>query len=561
MKTLLVGINAKFIHTNLAIRYLYTYTRNHHDISFVEFTIKDTSNHIVNEILKDNPQLIGFSCYIWNIELIKSVVKLIKEKSPEVKILLGGPEVSYDIDWFNDLPIDYIIFGEGEYSFKLLLNALEKNEPLNNIPQLHYRHNQKIYTNNAEYSIDLNTLPTPYRLEEDLPTLASRIQYIETSRGCPYHCSYCLASLEKKVRFFDQEFIKSEIMYLMDNGAKVFKFLDRTFNIRRDYALDIFKFIINNHKVGCVFQFEITGDLLDEEIISYLNKEAPPHLIRFEIGVQSTNDDTNKTVLRKQNYAKLKHNIECIQKGQKIDLHLDLIAGLPKEDYKAFVKSFNDVFALQPHELQLGFLKLLRGTKLRQEASLYQYHFQEKAPYEVIKHGDLAENDIRKIHAAEDILEKYYNSHRFNSSITYIIKFLYKNNNYQFFEDFGLFYQKHYPSIGYQLHDLYIRLIKFCEYKNFDSTLIESLLIYDYLKNAKTRPKIFYQKRMEKKEKNRLRKIIQEKTPFSLDFLYRYSILELLTINPLTYEQKFCYVLKIFNTDNNDLYLFEKDNL
>ena len=237
MKTLLVGINAKYIHTNLAIRLLYTYTKDL-NVDFLEFTIKNEIDSIINDILALNPDLIGFSCYIWNIEIIKKIIPLLKNKKPDLKILLGGPEVSYDVKfWFETLPIDYLISFEGEYTFRELLLALNNSLPLNDIPQLHFRLNDQIYYNHNEYNIDLNTLPSPYRIKKDLSHLPKRIQYIESSRGCPYRCSYCLASLENNVRFFNRSYIKNELLYLMNSGAKVFKFLDRTFNVRKEYTL------------------------------------------------------------------------------------------------------------------------------------------------------------------------------------------------------------------------------------------------------------------------------------------------------------------------------------
>src|SRR5690554_5751323 len=244
MRTILVGVNAKYIHTNLAIRYLYTYT-NDLNVSFIEFTIKNDIDYIIDELLRLKPNIIGFSCYIWNIEIIKLIIPKIKAKKQNIKLILGGPEVSYDINyWFKRLPIDYLISGEGEYPFRQLLLAIKNNEPLDNIPQLNYRINDKIHINQNEYCINLNSLPTPYRIKEDIPMLPTRIQYVESSRGCPYRCSYCLASLEKNVRFFNSNYIKNELFYLMKNGGKIFKFLDRTFNVRKDYAIDIFSFII-----------------------------------------------------------------------------------------------------------------------------------------------------------------------------------------------------------------------------------------------------------------------------------------------------------------------------
>ena len=548
MKTILIGINAKYIHTNLALRYLYTYTNNSFDVEFVEFTIKNEIDYIITQILSFKPDLIGFSCYIWNIEIISEIITQLKTKT-KAKILLGGPEV-YDVKhWFNDLPVDFIITGEGEYPFKQLLYALLENKSLNNIPQLHFCDNNKVHTNENTYFIDLNTLPSPYRLEVDLPELKHRIQYIESSRGCPYHCSYCLASLEKNVRYFAN--IKSEISYLMKNGGKIFKFLDRTFNLRKDFALDMFTFIIDNHLPGCVFQFEITGELLDSEIIDFLNQHAPKGLIRFEIGIQSTNDNTNKLVLRKQNFAKLKANIQKIQKGGKIILHLDLIAGLPKENYQSFKKTFNDVFELRPEELQLGFLKLLRGTKLRKDAEQYHYTFQHHAPYEVIANDVITASELNLIRSAEEILEKYYNSHRFDTTLKYILDNYYPDDNYLFFEQFGEFYLKHYMKLGYQIYDLCERLLAF-----INDPIVEQLLIYDYLHNAKTRPKIWFQPNVNKAEKHHIFNSLQN---YSLDFLFRYTFVHKLAINPLNFHLEACYLIKLFAPDNKKIIII-KDN-
>ncbi len=562
MKTELIAINAKYIHTNLAIRYLYTYTRASHDVNFIEFTIKDDITRITNNILESKPDLIGFSCYIWNIELIKQIIVEIKNISPSTKILLGGPEVSYDVSyWFNSLPIDYLISGEGEYSFKLLLDKLTTNSSLSEIPQFHYRQDKKVISNISEYIISLDELNSPYRLKNDIDNLSNRITYIESSRGCPYKCSYCLASLENHVRYFDINFIKEEIIYLMNHGAKIFKFLDRTFNARIKYALDLFKFIIKHHQKNCVFQFEITGDLLDEEIINFLNTFAPEGLFRFEIGVQSTNELTNQLILRNQNLEKLKNNIKLIQKGKKIILHLDLIAGLPKEDYKSFIKTFNDVFILRPHELQLGFLKMLRGTKLRKDAEIYHYNFNALAPYEIIDNKDLSISEKKKIQACEEMLEKYYNSHRFDKSINYIIETYFQFNNYKFFEKFGLYYNLNYSLINHQTYDLCVRLLDFLATEKINSFHINSLIIYDYLHIQKTRPKIWYDTQITKQEKRTVFGYVVKHQDFSSDFLYRYALVEKLTINPENYEIGSFYLVKLFSHKNQDILIINKDNL
>ena len=244
------------------------------------------------------------------------------------------------------------------------------------------------------HKLNLHDLPSPYRFKEDVPQLGKRITYIETSRGCPFNCQFCLSSIEVGVRYFDREKIKEDIRYLMKNGAKTIKFVDRTFNISRSYAMEMFRFLIDEHLPGTVFQFEITADIMRPEVIEFLNKEAPPGLFRFEIGVQSTNDYTNELVMRKQNFEKLTRTVMLVKEGGKIDQHLDLIAGLPEEDYHSFRRTFNDVFALRPEELQLGFLKMLRGTGLRIRAKEHQYIYSDHPPYEILGNRVLPFDDI-----------------------------------------------------------------------------------------------------------------------------------------------------------------------
>ena len=256
--------------------------------------------------------------------------------------------------------------------------------------------NDEVIINHPLHKLDLKELPSPYRFKEDLPNLSKRVTYIETSRGCPFSCQFCLSSIEVGVRYFDREKIKEDIRYLMANGAKTIKFVDRTFNISRSYAMDMFRFLIDEHLPGTVFQFEITADIMRPEVIDFLNKEAPAGLFRFEIGVQSTNDYTNELVMRKQNFEKLTRTVKMVKEGGKIDQHLDLIAGLPEEDYHSFRKTFNDVFAFRPEELQLGFLKMLRGTGLRLRADEHDYIYSDHPPYEILGNNVLSFDDIIK---------------------------------------------------------------------------------------------------------------------------------------------------------------------
>src|SRR4051794_37239523 len=347
MNVICSTLNAKFIHTNLAIRYLKAYAAPDFNIQIKEYTIKDPVLNIVTDLYQQKPEVIGFSCYIWNIEETIKVMNLLKKVDPSLIIVLGGPEVTYDTrEWMEKIPeVDFIVMGEGEQTFKQLLAEIQKNHNYNKVPGIAFRDNQQIVITPQINKLDLKELPSPYRFPEDIDNLGKRVTYIETSRGCPFSCQFCLSSIEVGVRYFDREKVKEDIRYLMDNGARTIKFVDRTFNISRSYAMEMFQFLIDEHREGTVFQFEITADIMRPEVIQFLNDNAPKGLFRFEIGVQSTNDAVNELVKRKQNFKKLTRTVTMVKEGGKIDQHLDLIAGLPDEDYNSFKNTFNDVFA------------------------------------------------------------------------------------------------------------------------------------------------------------------------------------------------------------------------
>jgi radical SAM superfamily enzyme YgiQ (UPF0313 family) len=493
MKIICTSINAKFIHTNLAIRYLKAYAKPDYEVELTEYTIKDPIMNIVTDLYRKKPDVIGFSCYIWNMEETIKVIRLLKKIDANIKIVLGGPEVSYDArEWMDKVEaVDFIITGEGEAAFKQLLQQLEGENDFEQIGGICFRKGSgELKLNPQINKIDLRTIPSPFRFSEDIPFLSKRIAYIETSRGCPFNCQFCLSSVEIGVRYFDREFIKEEIRYLMKNGVKTFKFLDRTFNISRSYAMDIFQFLIDEHLPGTVFQFEITADIMRPEVIEFLNKEAPQGLFRFEIGVQSTNDYTNELVKRKQNFAKLTRTVTMVKNGGKIDQHLDLIAGLPEEDYQSFRKTFNDVFEMRPEELQLGFLKMLRGTGLRRQADEYQYVYMENAPYEILSNRILPFDDVIRIKQVEDVLEKYWNDHRMDHSIEYIVTNLFPSA-FDFFQDFGSYWEAQgWSRIGHQLEDLFKRLDEFLVYsRTADIEVIRDIMKYDYLSRHKYKPR------------------------------------------------------------------------
>ncbi|WP_342525978.1 DUF4080 domain-containing protein [Chryseomicrobium sp. FSL W7-1435] len=463
MKTLLATLNAKYIHTNLAIRHLKAYCENQFSVDLKEFTIKDPILSIVSEIYQQKPSILGFSCYIWNIEETLKVVAMYKTISPETVIVLGGPEVSYDTDYWlkNHREIDYIIIGEGEESFRQFLEFQSGSRDFKDVAGIAYLKEDSYKLHMLPAKLDLRQSPSPYRDPSDIPHLAKRVTYVETSRGCPFSCQFCLSSIEVGVRYFAREHVKEDIRYLMANGAKVIKFVDRTFNISRSYAMEMFEFLIQEHRPGVVFQFEITADIMRPEVIQYLNDNAPKGLFRFEIGVQSTNDHTNDLVKRRQNFEKLTRTVTMVRDGGKIDQHLDLIAGLPDEDYNSFRKTFNDVFALRPEELQLGFLKLLRGTGLRIDSAIYGYQYVDQAPYEIVGNNVLSFNEIIKIKQVEDILEKYWNSQKFQRTIEYLVTAVF-DTPFDFFQQFGSYWESHnWSRIGHQFDDLFKRLNAF----------------------------------------------------------------------------------------------------
>ena len=508
MKTLLATLNAKYIHTNLAIRYLKAAARPEFDPQLAEYTIKDPAFNIVSDLFQKKPDVVGFSCYIWNIEETIKVIQMLKTVLPETKIVLGGPEVSYDSNhWLRKVPeIDYIIMGEGEVSFKELLHYFNGDIPLNEVRGICYLQDGKFKVHAQPPKIDLRELPSPFRFEEDLPYLGKRIQYIETSRGCPFSCQFCLSSIEVRVRYFNREKIKEDIRFLMDHGAKTIKFVDRTFNISRSYAMEMFQFLIDEHKPGVVFQFEITADIMRPEVIQFLNENAPKGLFRFEIGVQSTNDLTNDLVKRRQNFEKLTRTVTMVKEGGKIDQHLDLIAGLPEEDYMSFRKTFNDVFAMRPEELQLGFLKLLRGTGLRVEAEKYGYTYVDVSPYEIFSNNVLSFDDIVRIKHAEDVLEKYWNAHRMDYTIEYLVNEVFETP-FDFFQSFGTFWEtKGWSRIGHQLDDLFKRLMEFLvTIPNINLQVVQSIMQIDYLRSMSFNPrKFWWQERLSEEQQKEM---------------------------------------------------------
>lgn len=454
MKVLLTTLNARYIHSSLALRYLEKYCQSErhkisdqYEIVLEEYTINDQIDKITAAIYKTGADIVGFSCYIWNIIEILEIADRLKKVKPGIIIILGGPEVSYDApELLERYPfIDYIIRGEGEEPFKQLLtnqrdsftngrnNLTNYQDKLEEIPGLVYRdENNRVRVNENRYPLfDLEDVPRPYR-SGDLQKLSDKIIYYETSRGCPFNCSYCLSSTTSGVRYFPLERVKEDLRFFIENNVRLVKFVDRTFNANKMRALEIFKFLVENRKNTC-FHFEIAADLFDEEIIEYLAK-VPAGLFRFEIGVQSTNPDTIRAIERKMDFEKVAENVRRLREAGNIHLHLDLIAGLPEEDYSSFKESFDDVYSLSPQILQLGFLKLLKGSKIREQAQQYNYRYTSIPPYEMLENDFLSYEEVIKLKRIEDILEKYHNSGAFRKSLSFILHKFY-GSPFQFFAD------------------------------------------------------------------------------------------------------------------------------
>ncbi len=488
---------------------------------------------------------------------------------PEVTIILGGPEVTYDVPYWLErlVDVDFIVIGEGEESFKQLLDQLNGDRDWSKVHGVAYLSEGKPVIKPQQNKIDLRDVPSPFRFQEDLPQLGKRVTYIETSRGCPFRCQFCLSSIEVGVRYFDREKVKEDIRYLMKHGAKTIKFVDRTFNISRSYAMEMFQFLIDEHLPGTVFQFEITADIMRPEVIEFLNEHAPQGLFRFEIGIQSTNDETNDLVMRKQNYKKLTRTVTMVKDGGKIDQHLDLIAGLPEEDYHSFRKTFNDVFELRPEELQLGFLKMLRGTGLRIRANDHQYTYMDHSPYEILGNNVLSFDDIVRIKQVEDVLEKYWNDHRMDRTIEYLVTECFETP-FDFFQQFGSFWEnKGWSRIGHQLEDLFRRLHEFLSTEtSFHIPVIESLMKLDYLENQKYKPrKPWWTHELTKDERSTIYQsllaspVIAGEGFESLNLnekeLYKHTLLE--TIQSKSGQEQ--YVLAYFEPSSGQSTVFEFD--
>ena len=479
MDVIICSINSKFIHSSLApwclAGGLEKYAPN---VSYqvIEGTINERVEDVFNRLPLNGCKIIGFCTYIWNVNFVMELCRLIKSVY-DTKIVLGGPEVSYNAqDILKNPSVDYVISGEGELPFAQLCNG----ESFEKISGLCYR-NEKTLIINEPY-VPCDEPPTPYT-DRYFESLNGRIAYIETSRGCPYRCAFCLSGRCGGVRFFDLEESKKRIFKLANSGTKTVKFVDRTFNANRERAKNIFEFIINKSSEmpqNICFHFEINGEIIDRETIELLRK-APKGLIQFEIGIQSFNIDTLKAINRNSNLEKLKKNIESLLKLKNIHVHIDLIAGLPYENYETFKKSFNEAYGLQPHMLQLGFLKMLYGSDMREDSNKYECEYHKTPPYEVISTPWLSKEKMEDIHTVEGVFDKMYNSQRFKRTCKYIVESI--GNPFDVFLEFG-----NYLSVknSVSLDDFTLEIYNFFGGKEeISKTKLRDLLVIDRLSTNK----------------------------------------------------------------------------
>ena len=494
MKILLAACNAKYIHSNLAVYNLKSCSGKYSpNVVIKEYTINQIRDDILKDIYLEQPDVICFSCYIWNISFVKELVPDLKKILPHVDFWAGGPEVSYDaVEFLKKNPAFFgVMVGEGEETFHELAGYYIERKPenLKEIQGVAFHDETKVpdivHTGWREL-MDLSKVPFAY---SNLTEFKNRIIYYESSRGCPFSCSYCLSSIDKKLRFRDIELVKKELQFFIDNKVPQVKFVDRTFNCKHDHAMEIWRYITENDNGITNFHFEISADLLRAEELA-LMKTMRPGLIQLEIGVQSTNPQTIKAIRRTMDFEKLKGIVEQIHSFGNIHQHLDLIAGLPYEGYDSFHKSFCDVYALRPEQFQLGFLKVLKGSYMMEMTGEYQILYKDREPYEVLSTAWLTYGEILRLKMVESMVEVYYNSGQFKNTLVFLEKYF--DDPFRMYEALGRFYEKKgYSEISHSRMRRYEILMEFAgEQKEIPSEALSDVMLLDlYLReNLKSRP-------------------------------------------------------------------------
>lgn len=442
MKVVLTAINAKYIHSNLAVYSLRAYAKPYkEDISIAEYTINQQLDDILMDLYKKKPDMLCFSCYIWNLTYVEELIREVKKIFPKLPIWVGGPEVSYDAkDVLLRLPeVTGVMLGEGEETFlELLAHYYGEGKSLSEIAGITYRDEEGLICQNEwRKTIDLSSVPFVY---QDMADFKNKIIYYESSRGCPFSCSYCLSSVDKCLRFRDLDLVKKELQFFLDEEVPQVKFVDRTFNCNHRHAMEIWTYLMEHDKGITNFHFEVAADLLNEEEIQLIEKMRPG-LIQLEIGVQSTNENTIREIRRTMKFSEVERIVRRINQGKNVHQHLDLIAGLPFEDMESFQKSFNDVYCLQPEQLQLGFLKVLKGSYMEEKKADYGLVYKSRPPYEVLYTNWLSYGDVLVLKLVEEMVEVYYNSGQFSYTLHHLEKEF--ETPFQMYLELGRFYEKH----------------------------------------------------------------------------------------------------------------------
>jgi anaerobic magnesium-protoporphyrin IX monomethyl ester cyclase len=495
MRVLLSTLNAKYIHSNLAIRLLYQLNKEREGLAWKEFTIKENKDEIAAYCA--DFEVVAFSCYIWNISPTLEVCRKIKRLNPEIKILLGGPEVSYEREeMIAREEVDFIIQGEGEIAFAEFL----KHYPdVALVPSLIWKNKNELIENPLAPMFDLKQLEhvMPYG-DDAVEDLKNKVLYLETSRGCPYKCEFCLASLDNKVRQLPMQSIKDTLLFMMQHG-RVVKFLDRTFNVKKDFSIEIFQFILDHHREGNVFQFEITADILHPDIRKFIHEKVPRGLFRFEIGIQTVNQKANLEVQRKQNFEKTKAIIQELE--YKVEMHLDLIVGMALDHWADIKYSFEEVFKLEAPELQLGFLKFLKGTPVRQKYKEHGFVFDPEPPYQIIESNYLSKTELERITKLEHALEIYWNSAKAQNLLRYVNT---KYSAFDFLLGLGEYFGTQRAYHKYSLNDVFEIASTFVEQHYPEDHLLKELIALDYYLHFKVKPQLLFLHEIERSEKNAL---------------------------------------------------------
>ena len=490
MKILLAACNAKYIHSNLAVYDLKAYSSDYDEhVILREYTINQPKDEILKDIYSSGADVVCFSCYIWNISFVRELIRDLVKILPKTAFWAGGPEVSYDAEKFlTEMPeMTGVMVGEGEKTFHDLLEFyIDGKDSLEEISGIAYRTGDKIIHNGWRELMDLSAIPFVY---EHLEKFENRIIYYESSRGCPFSCSYCLSSIDKKLRFRDLELVKKELQFFLDHRVPQVKFVARTFNCKHEHAMTIWKYILEHDNGVTNFHFEISADLLREEEMELMS-QMRPGLIQLEIGVQSTNPETIRAIHRHMDLKKLEHCVNRVHSFRNIHQHLDLIAGLPYEDYDTFHQSFNDVYQMKPDQLQLGFLKVLKGSLMQKEAEGYGIVYKEKEPYEVLSTNWLTYGEVLKLKMVESMVEVYYNSGQFWHTLEYLVPF--EKDAFTFYEKLGSFYEKKgYSEISHSRMRRYEILLEYLqEETDVPTEVAAQKMLYDlYLREKlKKRP-------------------------------------------------------------------------